>query len=118
MIYRKDRKVLKRVDFGAAKNSLMGVLAALVVYALVIAWGRVYEAFQLEALIAGGAVVVVTAFRLWLVARFEGWFAASTHQISAKFFDQEDNPSGGHFLLPQTFAPLLRHVDAATRHTR
>ncbi len=76
MIYRKDRKVLKRVDFGAAKNSLMGVLAALVVYALVIAWGRVYEAFQLEALIAGGAVVVVTAFRLWLVARFDALYGA------------------------------------------
>ncbi|WP_338021390.1 response regulator [Alloalcanivorax marinus] len=76
MIYRKDRKVLKRVDFGAAKNSLMGVLAALVVYALVIAWGRVYEAFQLETLLVGGAVVVVTAFRLWLVARFDALYGA------------------------------------------
>ncbi len=42
VIYRKDRKVLKRVDYGAAKNSLMGVLAALLVYALVTAWGGVY----------------------------------------------------------------------------
>ena len=34
MSYKKDRKVLKRVDYGAAKNSLMGVLAALLIYAL------------------------------------------------------------------------------------
>tara|TARA_A100001391_G_scaffold108075_1_gene72420 strand:+ start:3083 stop:5302 length:2220 start_codon:yes stop_codon:yes gene_type:complete len=76
VIYRKDRKVLKRVDFGAAKNSLMGILAALVVYALVIAWGRVYQAFQLETLLVGGAVMVVTAFRLWLVARFDALYGA------------------------------------------
>ncbi|WP_232802459.1 response regulator [Alloalcanivorax mobilis] len=76
MIYRKDRKVLKRVDFGAAKNSLMGVLAALVVYALVTAWGGVYYAYELETMLAGGAVVVVTAYRLWLVARFDALYGA------------------------------------------
>ena len=76
MIYRKDRKVLKRVDYGAAKNSLMGVLAALVVYALVTAWGGVYRAYELETLIAGGAVVLVTAYRLWLVARFDALYGA------------------------------------------
>ena len=54
MTYKKDRKVLKRVDYGAAKNSLMGVLAALLIYALVFAWGQVYQSFELEALI--GAV--------------------------------------------------------------
>ena len=54
MTYKKDRKVLKRVDYGAARNSLMGVLAALLVFALVFAWGQVYQSFELEALIAGG----------------------------------------------------------------
>ncbi len=76
VIYRKDRKVLKRVDYGAAKNSLMGVLAALLVYALVTAWGGVYRAHELETLIAGGAVVLVTAFRLWLIARFDALYGA------------------------------------------
>lgn len=76
MLYRKDRKVLKRVDFGAAKNSLMGVLAALVVYALVTAWGEVYRLYELETLLAGGAVVLVTAYRLWLVARFDALYGA------------------------------------------
>jgi len=74
--YKKDRKVLKRVDYGAAKNSLMGVLAALLVYALVFAWGQVYQSFELEALIGGGAVLVVTAYRLWLVARFDALYGA------------------------------------------
>ena len=54
----------------------MGVLAAVVVYALVTAWGGVYRAFELETLIAGGAVVVVTAYRLWLVARFDALYGA------------------------------------------
>ena len=76
MSYKKDRKVLKRVDYGAAKNSLMGVLAALLVYALVFAWGQVYQSFELEALIGGGAVLVVTAYRLWLVARFDALYGA------------------------------------------
>lgn len=76
MPYKKDRKVLKRVDYGAAKNSLMGVLAALLVYALVFAWGQVYQSFELEALIGGGAVLVVTAYRLWLVARFDALYGA------------------------------------------
>ncbi|BAP14166.1 sensor histidine kinase [Alcanivorax sp. NBRC 101098] len=71
MSYKKDRKVLKRVDYGAAKNSLMGVLAALLVYAVVFTWGQVYQSFELEALIGGGAVLLVTAYRLWLVARFD-----------------------------------------------
>jgi len=74
--YKKDRKVLKRVDYGAAKNSLMGVLAALLVYALVFAWGQVYQSFELEALIGGGAVLLVTAYRLWLVARFDALYGA------------------------------------------
>ena len=50
MIYRKDRKVLKRVDYGAAKNSLMGVLAALVVYALVIAWSTFFQIHSIPCL--------------------------------------------------------------------
>jgi len=74
--YKKDRKVLKRVDYGAAKNSLMGVLAALLIYALVFAWGQVYQSFELEALIGGGAVLAVTAYRLWLVARFDALYGS------------------------------------------
>lgn len=76
MVYRKDRKVLKRVDYGAAKNSLLGMLAALVVYALVTAWGGVYQAFELETLLAGGAVALVTVLRLWLVVRFDSIYGA------------------------------------------
>ncbi|EKF73070.1 sensor histidine kinase [Alcanivorax hongdengensis A-11-3] len=77
MSYKKDRKVLKRVDYGAAKNSLMGVLAALLVYALVFAWGRIYLAFELESMVAGAAVLTVTAYRLWLVARFDALYGAA-----------------------------------------
>lgn len=76
MSYKKDRKVLKRVDYGAAKNSLLGVLAALLVYALVFAWGQVYQSFKLPTLIAGTAVVLVTGYRLWLVARFDALYGA------------------------------------------
>ncbi|MBQ25482.1 response regulator [Alcanivorax sp.] len=54
----------------------MGVLAALLVYALVFAWGQVYQSFELEALIGGGAVLLVTAYRLWLVARFDALYGA------------------------------------------
>lgn len=76
MTYKKDRKVLRKVDYGAAKNSLMGVLAALLVYALVFAWGQVYQSYELEALIGGGAVLAVTAYRLWLFARFDALYGA------------------------------------------
>ncbi len=76
MTYKKDRKVLRKVDYGAAKNSLMGVLAALLVYALVFAWGQVYQSYELEALIGGGAVLAVTGYRLWLVARFDALYGA------------------------------------------
>ena len=82
MPYKKDRKVLKRVDYGAAKNSLMGVLAALLVYALVFAWGQVYQSFELEALIGGGAVLVVTAYRLWLVARFDALYGLALSEYA------------------------------------
>ncbi|MGB2337324.1 MAG: hypothetical protein ACPH5V_08425 [Alcanivorax sp.] len=56
----------------------MGVLAALLVYALVFAWGQVYQSFELEALIGGGAVLLVTAYRLWLVAPSAASAAPST----------------------------------------
>lgn len=55
----------------------MGVLAALVVYALITAWGGVYYAYELETMLAGGAVVAVTAYRLWLVARFDAIYGAA-----------------------------------------
>ena len=72
----KDRKVLRRIDFGAARTSVTGVLAALAVYAL-IAWaGRLYQDFRGLALGLGLMVIVISAYRLLIVARFDTLYAS------------------------------------------
>ena len=46
----------------------------------------------------------------WLTARLEGWYSASLEDLSVDFFDQEDDMVGGHYLLPQTYAPILEEL--------
>ena len=72
----KDRKVLRRIDHGAAWNSVMGLLAALAVFVLIGFWGRLY--FDHEGLVIGFGLLIllVTAYRLLIVARLESLYAA------------------------------------------
>src|SRR5690606_33558714 len=72
----KDRKVLRRIDFGAARTSVAGVLAALAVFALIGFWGRLYHDFEGLVLGFGLLSLVVTASRLLLVARFDALYAS------------------------------------------
>lgn len=72
----KDRKVLRRIDFGAARTSVAGVLAALAVFALIGFWGRLYYDFEGLVLGFGLMVLLVTAYRLLIVARFDTLYAA------------------------------------------
>ena len=71
MAVMKDRKVLRRVDLRAARTSVSGVLAALVVYAVLATWGSFYQDHETLALSLGMAVIAVVAFRLSLVVRFD-----------------------------------------------
>lgn len=72
----KDRKVLRRIDQGAAWNSVTGLLAALAVFVLVAYWGRLY--FDDEGLVIGFglAILLVTAYRLLVALRFDSLYAA------------------------------------------
>lgn len=81
----KDRQVLKRVDMRAARTSVSGVLAALVVYALLVSWGGIYGQHESVALGFGLAVVLVAAWRLMLVARFDSIHGAAPQRWRRMF---------------------------------
>ena len=49
----KDRKVLRRVDLRAARTSVSGLLAALVIYAILATWGGFYRDHETLALLYG-----------------------------------------------------------------
>lgn len=70
----KDRKVLRRVDLRAARTSVSGLLAALVIYAILATWGGFYRDHETLALLYGLLVIVVVAFRLSLVTRFDSLY--------------------------------------------
>lgn len=72
----KDRKVLRRIDAGAARQVVSGMLASLVVFILLASWGRLYYEHESMTLVYGLSIVAVTAYRLWLVARFDGLYGA------------------------------------------
>lgn len=72
----KDRKILKRVDYSAARRSVSGLLAALAVFVLLASWGNLYVEHETMTLVYGLAVVAVSAYRLWLVARFDAVYGA------------------------------------------
>lgn len=72
----KDRKVLRRIDLGAARASLVGQLAAVLVYALVAYSGHLYADFEGMTLALGVLLLVVTAYRLLIAARFDSLHAS------------------------------------------
>lgn len=72
----KDRKVLRRIDMRAARTSVFGVLAALLVYALLVSWGGLYRDHETLALVYGLLIVLVVGFRLLLVVRFDSLYGA------------------------------------------
>ena len=72
----KDRKILKRVDASAARRSVSGLLAALAVFVLLASWGNLYTEHEAMTLVYGLAIVVVSGYRLWLVARFDAVYGA------------------------------------------
>lgn len=67
----KDRKVMRRVDLRAARTSVSGLIAALLIYAVLATWGSFYQEHDTLGLVFGLLVIVVVAFRLSLVARFD-----------------------------------------------
>lgn len=73
----KDRKILRRVDYGAARNSVLSVLAALLVYAFLGAWGDFWANHRSLAVGFGLAIIVLTAYRLLLVIRFDALHGAA-----------------------------------------
>lgn len=73
----KDRKILRRVDYGAARNSVLGVLAALFVYAFVGGWGEFWLEHRAVATGFGLAVLLLTVYRLLLVLRFDALHGAA-----------------------------------------
>lgn len=83
--YKKDRKVLKRVDSGAAKNSLLGVLAALIVFALVFFTETLYQTHPFETMVIGVAIILVTAYRLLFIIRFEMFYASASARWRTHF---------------------------------
>jgi signal transduction histidine kinase/CheY-like chemotaxis protein len=67
----KDRKILRRVDYGAARNSVLGLLSALLVYAFLGVWGNFWVHHQALTVGFGLAILMLTAYRLLLVVRFD-----------------------------------------------
>ncbi len=67
----KDRKILRQVDYRAARNSVLGVLSALMVYAFLSVWGELWSQYRALAVTFGFAILLLTGFRLLLVVRFD-----------------------------------------------
>ena len=67
----KDRKILRQVDYRAARNSVLGLLSALLVYAFVSVWGDLWSQYRPLAVTFGLAILLLTGFRLLLVVRFD-----------------------------------------------
>ncbi|MDF1820841.1 MAG: response regulator [Alcanivoracaceae bacterium] len=72
----KDRKVLRRIDAAAARRSVAGLVAAILVFVLLASWGGLYREHETLTLVYGLTIIAVTAFRLWIVARFDALHGA------------------------------------------
>ena len=72
----KDRKVLRRIDAAAARRSVAGLVAAMLVFVLLASWGGLYGEHETLTLVYGLTIISVTAFRLWIVARFDSLHGA------------------------------------------
>lgn len=72
----KDRKVLRKVDQGAAWNSVLGIVAALAVFVLVSAWGGLYRDHEGLVINFGIAIILLAGYRLLVAVRFEAIYGA------------------------------------------
>lgn len=73
----KNRKVLRRIDYAAARTSVLGMLAALLVFVVL---GSVGQLYQLDQSLTSGfalAAIITAIYRLFLVARFDNLYGAA-----------------------------------------
>ena len=73
----KDRKVMRRIDYAAARTSVSGVLAALLVYAVLGSVGGLYVDHQSLTMAFGLAIIVAASYRLLLFFRFDALYGAA-----------------------------------------
>lgn len=73
----KDRKVMRRIDYAAARTSVSGVLAALLVYAVLGSVGSLYSQYQSLTMGFGLAIIVAAIYRLVLFFRFDALYGAA-----------------------------------------
>ncbi|PKM21476.1 MAG: hybrid sensor histidine kinase/response regulator, partial [Gammaproteobacteria bacterium HGW-Gammaproteobacteria-14] len=81
----KDRKVMRRIDYGAARTSVSGVLAALLVFVVLAAVGGLYVEQQSLTLAFGLSIILTAAYRLFLVARFDSLYGAAPRRWRRMF---------------------------------
>jgi signal transduction histidine kinase/ActR/RegA family two-component response regulator len=73
----KDRKVRRRIDYSAARTSVSGVLAALVVFVVLASVGGLYRDQETLTLAFGLAIIITAIYRLFLFARFDSLHGAA-----------------------------------------
>ena len=73
----KDRKVLRRIDYAAARTSVPGMLAALMVFFVLGSVGQLYRDDQSLTLGFGLAVIITAIYRIFLMARFDSLYGAA-----------------------------------------
>jgi signal transduction histidine kinase/ActR/RegA family two-component response regulator len=73
----KDRKVMRRIDYGAGRTSVSGVLAALLVLVVLASVGGLYRDYESLTLGFGLAIIVTAVYRLFLFARFDSLYGAA-----------------------------------------
>ena len=73
----KDRKVMRRIDYAAARTSVSGMLAALIVYVVLASVGDLYLDQQSLTLGFGLAVIITAVYRIFLMARFDSLHGAA-----------------------------------------
>jgi signal transduction histidine kinase/CheY-like chemotaxis protein len=73
----RDRKVMRRIDYGAARTSVSGVLAALVVFVVLGSVGQLYREHESLALGFGLAIILTAIYRLFLMIRFDSLHGAA-----------------------------------------
>lgn len=73
----RDRKVMRRIDYGAARTSVSGVLAALIVFVVLGSVGALYRDHESLALGFGLAIILTAIYRIFLMARFDSLHGAA-----------------------------------------
>lgn len=73
----KNRKVLRRIDYAAARTSVPSVLAALFVFVVLGGVGQIYQFDQSLTMGFALAVIITAIYRLFLVVRFDSLYGAA-----------------------------------------